>query len=205
MTTPYDAFLDSPTPSPSPYVATLRIADTDLPDAPADVPLTVVVTGGAGQVAGPVGLCVRRGLSLVVVESTLRDLDDPAGNARRVVAAADAAGLPDGSRLHVGVTGPPTPSWLAAADEVAAYEGGLSLDLDSPGIQEWIDAALDRELPFSLRGGTLEAAVDALHVTARLWGDPDDLAAARRWCRSWACDDLDASAGHLQARATASG
>ena len=54
-------------------------------------PLSVVVTGGAGQVAGPAGLCRKLGLQLAGLEIALRDLDDLPGNARRVVAAVDAA------------------------------------------------------------------------------------------------------------------
>ena len=35
-------------------------------------PVAVAVTGGAGQVAGPAGLCARLGLDLVRLEITLR-------------------------------------------------------------------------------------------------------------------------------------
>jgi hypothetical protein len=178
-----------------PTVGARRVLDTDLPGAPADEPLRVVLTGGAGQVAGPVGLCERRGFRLVALETTLADPGDPAGNARRVVAAADAAGL-DPALLHVGVAGAPGPSWLAAADEVAMAGAALCLDLDAgpQAVEEWIDAALDRELAFSVRGGAVADAVAALSATARLWGDPDDLQAATRWCRSWSVPaglDLD--------------
>ena len=50
-----------------------------------------MVTGGAGQVAGPAGLCAKLGLELAGLEIALRDLDDLAGNARRVATAVDAA------------------------------------------------------------------------------------------------------------------
>ena len=51
-----------------------------------------MVTGGAGQIAGP-ARAGRDGsdLELAGLEIALRDLDDLAGNARRVVAAVDAA------------------------------------------------------------------------------------------------------------------
>ena len=66
------------------------LRDTDLPLVRGvQVPLSVVVTGGAGQLAGPAGLCRRLGLDLAGLEIALRDLDDLAGNARRVVAALD--------------------------------------------------------------------------------------------------------------------
>ncbi len=65
------------------------------------------MTGGAGQVAGPVALCDRLGIELVALDVTLRDLDDPAGNARRVVAAVDAVRAERRSSttrpVHVGI------------------------------------------------------------------------------------------------------
>ena len=107
-------------------VGTFVVRDTDVPllrGSPAR--LSVVVTGGAGQVAGPAGLCAKLGLELAGLEIALRDLDDLAGNARRVATAVDAARA-DGTLAddvpvyvelpHVGSTA----SWLAAADEVAA-------------------------------------------------------------------------------------
>ena len=61
------------------------------------------------------------------VEIALRDLDDLAGNARRVVAAVDAARaegvLDEATTVHVELPATePSASWLAAADEVAAAE-----------------------------------------------------------------------------------
>ena len=73
-------------------VGTFVVRDTDVPllrGSPAR--LSVVVTGGAGQVAGPAGLCAKLGLELAGLEIALRDLDDLAGNARRVATAVDAA------------------------------------------------------------------------------------------------------------------
>merc|ERR1711969_260396 len=118
---PYAGFVDDASPvgaSPlqrSPFVGARAVPDTALPDVPADAgPLRVVLTGGAGQVPGPVALCARRGLDLRSLEVALRDLDDPATNARRVVAAVDAVrsdtGLltTDGEDVvvHVAVAGP---------------------------------------------------------------------------------------------------
>ena len=98
------------------------------------------MTGGAGAIAGAAKLATRAGHPVAGLEIALRDLDDLAGNARRVVAAVDAArseGLLDDETPvyvelpHVGSTA----SWLAAADEVAAAElrlkfrtGGLEAD-----------------------------------------------------------------------------
>lgn len=194
------ALTDTPVQRPSPAIGARVVHDDDLPRLlgyAGDV--RVALTGGAAQVAGPASYCARNRIELTAIETTLRDLDDPAGNVRRVLAAVDAArgegSLADDVEVHVGVAGEPTYGWLAAADELAAAGEGfaLSLPLDLPGdgVPGWIDAALDRELTFSLHGGTLELAVEALRTTARLWGDADDLRAARRWCRSWAAPDLD--------------
>ena len=94
-------------------------------------------------------------------------VDDPAGNARRVVAAVDAARgegvLDEDTPVFVELPAvDPAYSWLAAADEVAAAElrlklrtGGLDPDaFPTPErLAAWIDAALDRELPFKCTAG----------------------------------------------------
>ena len=148
-------------------VRSLVVRDTDLPQVPEGTAVSVVLTGGAGQVHGPAQLCQRRDLPVAGLEVALRDVDDPAGNARRVVAAVDAArgeGVLD-EDTPVFVELPPvdpTYSWLAAADEVAAAElrlklrtGGLDPDaFPTPErLATWIDAALDRELPFKCTAG----------------------------------------------------
>jgi hypothetical protein len=149
-------------------VGSFVLRDTDLPlSRGTHAALSIVVTGGAGQLAGPLGLCGRLGLTVAGVEIALRDLDDLAGNARRVVAALDAAraeGLADDDLPvyvelpHVGSTG----SWLAAADVVAENElrlkfrtGGLEADAfpRTHALARWIDAALDRETPFKCTAG----------------------------------------------------
>jgi hypothetical protein len=183
-----------------PWAGQLAVHDVDLPSVVGRPEvLRVVLTGGAGQLAAPVAFCARHDLALGSVDTAVRDLDDPAGNARRIVTAA--GDLPDDVRLHVHVGGSLTPGWLAALDVLA--EGGLPegsdvvLPLDRVDPEPWIDAALDRELPVGLAGGTAEQAVEALRTTARLWGDADDLAAARRWCHDWLTDDGVAAAAHL--------
>lgn len=144
------------------------LRDTDLPLArtlPAR--LAVVVTGGAGQLAGPLGLCRRLGLDAATLEVALRDLDDLSGNARRVVAAVDAARadglLDDETAVHVELPQTATDaSWLRAADVVAESElrlkfrtGGVEAYLhpDAALLAGWIDAALDRETPFKCTAG----------------------------------------------------
>ena len=143
-------------------VGTFVLRDTDLPLVRGfEGPLSVVVTGGAGQLAGPVALCARLGLQLAGVEIALRDLDDLAGNAKRVVAALREveSDVPVHVELpHVGNTS----TWFAAADEVAAAElrlkfrtGGLEASAfpAAHALARWIDAALDRETPFKCTAG----------------------------------------------------
>ena len=151
---------------------------THLGTRPDDPPLavTLVVSGGAGAVEpavrrasrGP-GTGVVGGVALQGVEVALRDLDDLAGNARRVVAAVTAAeALAPDAVVHVELplTHVPDPAasadWLAAVDEVAA--AGLRLKLRTGGLDRSafppatvlaaaVDAALDRELPFKCTAG----------------------------------------------------
>ncbi len=149
-------------------VGTLVVKDTDLPLLRGTgANLSVVITGGAGQIAGPAALCAQLGYQLGGLEIALRDLDDLAGNARRVVAAVDAArtegALDDETPVYVELPAQtPTTSWLGAADEIAAAE--LRLKFRTGGVEEhlfptgatlaaWIDAALDRETPFKATAG----------------------------------------------------
>jgi hypothetical protein len=148
-------------------VASFVLRDTDVPLVRGfGAPLSVVVTGGAGQVAGPLGAASRLGLAVAGLEIALRDPDDPAANVRRVVAAVDQARaegtLGDDVPVHVEVPGPATPTWLSAADEVAAAGLRLKLRLghvdhdlipDAGTVAAWIDAALDRETPFKGTAG----------------------------------------------------
>ncbi|NYE36970.1 hypothetical protein F4692_002103 [Nocardioides cavernae] len=142
-------------------VGSFVLRDTDLPLVRGfDAPLSVVLTGGAGQLAGPFGLADRLGLSIAALEVAVRDVDDPVGNVRRIDAAARDAGIE--VPVYVEVPGPPTASWLAAADEVAACDHRLKLRLghvdhdlipDAATVAGWIDAALDREMRFKATAG----------------------------------------------------
>lgn len=149
-------------------VASLVVVDERVPAvANAEIPLSIVVTGGAGAVGGALKLAARAANPVAGLEIALRDSDDLAGNARRVVAAVDAA-------RHDGVLSDETPvyvelpaadvtyGWEAAADEVAAAElrlkfrtGGIEAHLfpTSEQVAAWIDAALDRELAFKCTAG----------------------------------------------------
>lgn len=167
-------------------------------------PLHVVLTGGAGQVAGPAGFAARTGLQLAALELVLRDVDDLGSNVRRVVAAIDAARsegkLDEEVAVHVEIPvtspaaawGQPDGSWLRAADEVAAAElrltfrvGGSHSDrfASAPALAAWIDAALDRETPFRVAGARARAITHTAQTEdgpATAFGFANTLLATRR-------------------------
>lgn len=136
-------------------------------EAGTDLALNLVVTGGAGAIEPAVTWVSRSaGLSLRALEFALRDEDDLARNARRVVQVVDALG-PDLDDVAVYVE-PPNPRggqqarWLEALDELAARElhlkfrtGGVSADAfpTSAELAGCIEAALDRELAFKCTAG----------------------------------------------------
>ncbi len=141
-------------------VGSFVVTDARLDQVPADVPVSVVLTTGAGAVAGVASLAARKGLQLTGLEVTVRDADDPVGNVRRIDAAVRAAELE--VVTFVEIPGPVTAAWLAAADEVAAGGHRLKLRLghvdhdlipDAATVAAWIDAALDREIPFKATAG----------------------------------------------------
>lgn len=155
-------------------VGSFVLRDTDLPrltDPLAVAPVSVVCTGGAGQLAGPSGWVRRENVAIAGMEIAVRDLDDPAGNVRRIVAATDELE----TEWPVFVELPQTPTdhgWLRAAD--IAAEAGLRLKFRTGGpdasafpsaevLAGWIDAALDRETQFKCTAG--------LHRAIRHTGD----------------------------------
>lgn len=127
--------------------------------------INLVVTGGAGAIAGAVTWAERaEGVTLNAVEFALRDEDDLAHNARRVIAACDDSDLD----CPVFVEPPrlrgdqPPHGWLAALDVLAEREfplkfrlGGVDPDMvpTSAEVAASINAALDRELPFKCTAG----------------------------------------------------
>ncbi|MET0999399.1 MAG: hypothetical protein ABWX73_11825 [Marmoricola sp.] len=147
-------------------VSDVKVAD--LANAVVD-PLAVnlVVTGGAGAIEPAVTWVSRsEGLDLRAVEFALRDEDDLAHNARRLVQVVDSLDeMLDDVTIFAEppmVRGAPSHGWLAALDELAAREialkfrtGGLSADLfpGSADLAVCLEAALDRELPFKCTAG----------------------------------------------------
>jgi hypothetical protein len=159
-------------------VGPLVVRDTDLPHVPTDLPVAVVLTGGAGAVAGVASLAQQRGHRLVALEAAVRDLDDQAGNVRRINTAVDAAradgGLGD-TEVYVELPqADPSPDWLAAADAVAEAEhhlkfrtGGVEAHLfpTAATVAAWIDAALDRETSYKCTAGLHHAVRHRDHET----------------------------------------
>ena len=153
----------------------------DHPAERTDLAVNLVVTGGAGAIEPAVTWVSRsEGMTLRAVEFALRDEDDLAHNARRLVRVVDS--LEEMLEDVTVFAEPPalhdTPShgWLAALDELAAREinlkfrtGGLTADLfPSPrALATCIAAALDRELPFKCTAG-LHHAVRHLDDTSGL-------------------------------------
>ncbi len=139
--------------------------------------VSLVVTGGAGAISPAVTWVARtEGIALGALEFALRDEDDLAHNAGRLLRVLDSVEeelddvavyaeppMPRGSLTH---------GWLAAVDELAAREialkfrtGGASADLFPSPVElaSCIEAALDRELPFKCSAG-LHHAVRHLDV-----------------------------------------
>lgn len=145
------------------------VSDLKIPDLPESerLDLNVVITGGAGAIEPAVTWVLRTdGLTLRAVEFALRDEDDLAHNARRLVTVVHGLGeaLDDVTVFAEPPipAGDPTHGWSAALDELAAAEiplkfrtGGLTADLfPSPErLAVCLEAALDRELPFKCTAG----------------------------------------------------
>ena len=167
----------------SPYadlVGPFVVGDLRLPDLLDEVsddveplPVSVVVSGGAGALEGAVRWATRSGaLYLRSLEIVLRDDDSGAivHNVRRIVTAVDqlrsAGELGDEVPVYVQPPrlygGPPTPGWLGALDEIAAADHRLKYRTGGPDADAFpaahelaasIDAALEREVAFKCTAG----------------------------------------------------
>jgi hypothetical protein len=131
------------------------------------VGVNVVVTGGAGAIEPAVTWVSRSdGLTLRAIEFALRDEEDLAHNAKRLIQVVDSLGEGlDDVTVYAEPPIPreaPTSGWLDALDELAAREihlkfrtGGASADVfpTSQQLAGCLDAALDRETPFKCTAG----------------------------------------------------
>jgi hypothetical protein len=139
---------------------------TEVHDA---LPVSVVVSGGAGAIEPAVTWAGKADLTLRGLEVAIRESDagDLAPNVKRIVTAIDVLAA-DPDELAVYVETPrlyddqPSPTWLAALDELAAAGHSLKLRTGGPDADAFpsavelatcIAAALDRELPFKCTAG----------------------------------------------------
>ncbi|MGN0064855.1 MAG: hypothetical protein ACI379_11485 [Nocardioides sp.] len=195
-------------------VGSVCVSEDQLPDVPEGAArIRVAARGGAGVVPGVARLAARRDVDLVGLDVALRDEDDLASNARRVLAAVDAAraegDLAEETPVHLVLpAGPASYGWLAAADVAAEAELGVGLRTggaqDVGEVASWIDAALDRGVPFVGVDGPAHAVTgpagagfaNLLLATAALW----DGAGAEAATQLLATTDATAVAGLLTER-----
>ncbi len=115
------------------------------------VEVVVVNTGGAGGLVALAGRTVP-GVEVVAVQSALRDLDDLAGNAARVVSAAGE--LDDGVTVFVEI--PYAPGWVRAVEEVeaAGLSGAVRIGgIDAGRLAEQLSVLVEADLPFAIVDG----------------------------------------------------
>jgi hypothetical protein len=127
------------------------------PEGTLPLAVSVVNTSGAGGLLSLVGREIE-GVHLAAVETALRDLDDLAGNADRVVSAAGQ--LDDGVRVFVEI--PYAPGWekAVAVVEAAGYYGKLRTGglepVDTPPsdqLARQLSVLIEADLPFKATAG----------------------------------------------------
>jgi hypothetical protein len=144
------------------------------------VPVSVITSGGAGGLLALARHDVSR-LHIVGVEPTLRDLDDLAGSAARVVSAAGELA----PEVTVFIELPYAPGWNAAVEliEAAGLYGKIAAGHAEPHqVVEQLSILIEADLPFKItsarngEGLSLLLVVEALVAGANL----DDAAALMR-------------------------
>ncbi len=184
----------------------LMVPDRQLGDVARQVPadsalaVSVINSGGAGGLLG----LTRRGLAglrIESAESALRDLDDLAGNAARVIAAADELD----PEIEVFVELPFAQRWEAAVEVVEAAGRSAKIIADSDGarLAEQLSILIEADCGFKVQLGDdprsadqwqLALAVDALiegssiSEAAGLLAPDDDQERARELVQGW--DDV---------------
>jgi len=153
-------------------LATLVVPDRLLAEAsrqPRDgvsIPVSVITSGGAG---GLLGLARRTlpGVDIVSAEPALRDLNDLAGNAARMISAAAELG----SDIAIFVELPYAPGWQAAVEliEAAGVYGKIAAEQVQPRrTAEQLSILIEADLPFKITIGSSDgglavlAAIEAL-------------------------------------------
>jgi hypothetical protein len=136
------------------------------------IPVSVITSGGAG---GLLALARHHtaGIEITSVEPTLRDLDDLAGSAARVVSAAGELS----SEVGVFIELPYAPGWETAVEviEAAGLSGKIAVGEASPRqVVEQLSILIEADLPFKLTSPfeenwlTLLTAVEAIVAGASL-------------------------------------
>jgi hypothetical protein len=136
-----------------------------VPDG-ASIPLSVITSGGAG---GLLGLARRTlpGVDIVSAEPALRDLDDLAGSAARVVSAAAELG----GDIAIFVELPYAPGWQAAVElvEAAGLYGKLAAEqLEPRRAAEQLSILIEADLPFKITTGSSDRGLAVLTATEAL-------------------------------------
>jgi hypothetical protein len=152
-------------------LATLVVVDRRLTDIarqipPGDsIPVSVIISGGAGGL-----LALARhdppGMDIAAVEPSVRDLDDLAGSAARVISAA--AELE--SEVEVFIEVPYAPGWDAAVEliEAAGLYAKIAADQAGPRqLAEQLSILIEADLPFKI---TTTANVDCLTLLVAVEG-----------------------------------
>jgi hypothetical protein len=112
------------------------------------IPVGVIISGGAG---GLLGLARRDlpGVAVISAEPALRDFDDLAGSAARVVSAATELG----SEVAIFVELPYAPGWQTAIEQVesAGLYGKIAIgDAKPRQIAEQLSHLIEADLPFKI-------------------------------------------------------
>jgi hypothetical protein len=167
-------------------LATLVVPDRQLAEVArqispgASLPISVITSGGAGGL-----LALARhdlpGLAVVAVEPTLRDLDDLAGSAARVVSAAAELG----PEVTVFIELPYAPGWEAAVEliEAGGLYGKIAVSYTEPlQVVEQLSILIEADLPFKIASARNRDLLPLLLVVEALVTDADldDAAALMR-------------------------
>jgi hypothetical protein len=136
------------------------------------VPVSVITSGGAGGLLA-LARHAAPGVDIAAVEPTLRDLDDLAGSAARVVSAVAELG----PEITVFIELPYVPGWEAAVEliEAAGLYGKIAASNAGPRqLVEQLSILIEADLPFKITGSrngdwsALLLAVEALVAGAGL-------------------------------------
>jgi hypothetical protein len=132
----------------------------------ASIPVSVITSGGAG---GLLGLARRSppGVDITSAEPALRDLNDLAGSAARVVSAAAELG----SDIAIFVELPYAPGWQVAVElvEAAGLYGKLAAEQVEPHrTVEQLSILIEADLPFKITTGSGDGGLAVLAATEAL-------------------------------------